>query len=71
MRVHLTRGRQLATNFITRKKQPPGRHVNPDWGNNHNLSLSYSVRIKQNHPQARNVRHLVQLDHHVFNTVDN
>ena len=71
MRVHLTRGRQLATNVVTGKKQPPGRHVDPDWVNNNSLLLSYSVKRKQIQPQAKNVHQLIQRGHHVFNTLEN
>ena len=50
MRVHLTRGRRLATNVGAGKKQPSGRHVDPDWVNNNSLLLSYYAKRKQFHP---------------------
>ena len=69
--MYSARGRQLATNVISRKKKPPGRHVDPGGINDHGLLLPYGMKKKRVQPQAKNMRHVVQRGHHAFNTMKN
>lgn len=43
----------------------------PLLGHSHGLLLLYSVKREKQKLQAKNVRHVVQSDHHVINPADN